>query len=163
MAETEIVRLKDLKGGMKIGVTFSAFDFIHPGHVLMLEDCKRRCDYLIVGIQVDPANNKDASYRDETGQKNKPIYTLDERVVMIKSIKYIDAYFTYETEVDLLDFLKNNDWDVRIIGSDWEGKKFTGCDLNKGQIYFHKREHNYSSTEFKRRLLERGNLVFKNK
>ena len=38
----------------KIGVTFSTFDLLHPGHILMLEDCKRVCDYLIVGVQSDP-------------------------------------------------------------------------------------------------------------
>jgi glycerol-3-phosphate cytidylyltransferase len=39
---------------MKIGITFSAFDLLHAGHVKMLEEAKLNCDYLIVGLQTDP-------------------------------------------------------------------------------------------------------------
>jgi glycerol-3-phosphate cytidylyltransferase len=39
---------------MKTGITFSAFDLFHAGHVKMLEEAKRQCEYLIVGLQTDP-------------------------------------------------------------------------------------------------------------
>ena len=39
---------------MKVGITFSAFDLLHAGHVKMLEDAKRECDYLICALQTDP-------------------------------------------------------------------------------------------------------------
>ena len=39
---------------MKTGITFSAFDLLHAGHVKMLEDAKRECDYLICALQTDP-------------------------------------------------------------------------------------------------------------
>ena len=39
---------------MKVGITFSTFDLFHAGHVKMLEEAKRQCDYLIVGLQLDP-------------------------------------------------------------------------------------------------------------
>ena len=51
----------------KIGVTFSTFDLLHPGHILMLEDCKRVCDYLIVGVQSDPTIDRKKS-EDEYSQ-----------------------------------------------------------------------------------------------
>lgn len=38
---------------MKIGITFSAFDLLHAGHVKMIEDAKRQCDYLIAALQTD--------------------------------------------------------------------------------------------------------------
>ena len=38
---------------MKVGITFSTFDLFHAGHVKMLEEAKRQCDYLIVGLHVD--------------------------------------------------------------------------------------------------------------
>ena len=40
---------------MKKGITFGAFDLFHAGHVLMLEEAKTVCDYLIVGLQTDPS------------------------------------------------------------------------------------------------------------
>ena len=39
---------------MIVGFTASTFDLLHPGHILMLEDCKNVCDHLIVGVQSDP-------------------------------------------------------------------------------------------------------------
>ncbi len=39
---------------MKVGITFSAFDLLHAGHVKMVEDAKRECDYLICALQTDP-------------------------------------------------------------------------------------------------------------
>ena len=29
---------------VKVGITFSAFDLLHAGHVKMLEEAKRQCD-----------------------------------------------------------------------------------------------------------------------
>ncbi len=139
----------------KIGVLFSAFDLLHPGHVRMLKDARAQCDYLIVGVQTDPTVDKE--YRAKTGKKNMPIYSLDERLEMIDAIKYVDEHFVYTTERELYDWLLNNDWDVRILGSDWKGKEYTGYDIQKGEIYFHKRDgHGLSSTEIRRRLEERA-------
>jgi glycerol-3-phosphate cytidylyltransferase len=39
---------------MKIGITFSAFDHLHAGHIKMLEHAKRQYDYLICALQTDP-------------------------------------------------------------------------------------------------------------
>ena len=38
----------------KTGITFSAFDLLHAGHIRMLAEAKQQCDYLIVGLQTDP-------------------------------------------------------------------------------------------------------------
>ena len=46
------------KNNKTIGFTCSAFDLIHPGHILMLKDCKNVCNYLIVGLQSDPTINR---------------------------------------------------------------------------------------------------------
>ena len=139
----------------KIGVTFSTFDLLHPGHIIMLEDCKKVCDYLIVGVQSDPTidrKKESDEYSVISGKpKNSPIQTLEERLIMIKSIKFVDEVFVYDTEKDLYNWLKNNNWDIRILGSDWQNKKFTGHDID-GELYFHKRDHDWSTTAFRNRL-----------
>jgi len=53
---------------MKIGITFSSFDLLHAGHVKMLEQAKKQCDYLIVGLQLDPSI--------ERKKKNKPSHSI---------------------------------------------------------------------------------------
>lgn len=137
----------------KIGVTFSAFDLCHAGHMRMLRDCKSQCDYLIVGLQNDPSTEADLSYRLETDNKpkNKPIMSIAERKEIIEAIKYVDEVFIYSTEEDLLNWLKTHTYHVRILGSDWEHKKYTGWDLPHTP-YFHKRDHNYSTSSLRERV-----------
>ena len=139
----------------KIGVTFSTFDLLHPGHIIMLEDCKNVCEHLIVGVQSNPTidRKKDSDeYSKISGkQKNTPIQTLEERLIMIKAIKFVDEVFVYDTEEDLYNWLINNKWDIRILGSDWEGKKFTGHNID-GDVHFHVRDHDWSSSAFRERL-----------
>ncbi len=48
----------------KVGITFSAFDLLHAGHIKMLEEAKRHCDFLIVGLQTDPTMDRP--------EKNRP-------------------------------------------------------------------------------------------
>ena len=67
---------------MKIGITFSSFDLLHAGHVKMLEEAKRQCDYLICGIQIDPTLDRP--------NKNKPTQTIVERYIQLKGCKFVD-------------------------------------------------------------------------
>ena len=121
----------------------------------MLEDCKNVCDHLIVGVQSDPTidrNKNSDEYSKISGKpKNSPIQTLEERLIMIKSIKFVDEVFVYDTEKDLYNWLNTNKWDIRILGSDWKGKKFTGHNID-GDIHFHVRDHDWSSSAFRQRL-----------
>lgn len=43
-----------IRNNFKIGITFSAFDLLHAGHIKMLEEAKGNCDYLIVALQAGP-------------------------------------------------------------------------------------------------------------
>lgn len=126
---------------MRIGFTCSSFDLLHAGHVLMLEDAKNQCDYLIVGLHTDPSI--DRSY------KRKPIQSIVERQIQLSAVKYVDEIIVYETEADLLEILKTRHIDVAILGSDYIDKDFNGKEFYKSkgiEIYYHPREHDYSST-----------------
>ena len=131
---------------MKIGFTCGSFDLLHTGHIIMLEDCKKQCDKLIVGLQTDPSIDRPLS-------KNKPIQTLEERRIQLESVRYVDQIAIYETENELHQILFDLNPDVRILGSDWEGKPFTGYSLHI-PIYFHKREHDYSTSNLRKRITE---------
>ena len=129
-----------------IGFTCSCFDLLHAGHILMLQDAKARCDKLIVGLQSDPTIDRP--------EKNKPIQSFEERKIQLEAVKYIDEIFVYETEEDLYKKLLDIKPDVRILGSDYIGKSFTGDDLDI-QIYYHERKHNYSTTNLREKIEER--------
>jgi glycerol-3-phosphate cytidylyltransferase len=130
------------------GITFGAFDLPHAGHCLMLEEAKQHCDWLIVGLQNDPSETP-VEYRGK--KKNKPIQRLDERYIQLKANRYVDEIVTYNTEEDLYKLLLELKPDIRIIGADWQGKKFTGYDLPM-KVYFNSRNHGYSTTELRERI-----------
>lgn len=137
----------------KIGFTCGAFDLCHAGHVLMFKECKDVCDYLIVFLQEDPSIDVGYREKEKNQSKNRPVMSLEERRIILDGIKYIDDVVTYTTEEDLYEKLKSLEADVRILGADWEGRKYTGWDLEH-EPYFNSRGHSFSTTELRERIVK---------
>ena len=138
---------------MKIGITFSAFDLFHAGHVKMLEEAKRQCDYLICALQTDPSVDRP--------EKNKPVQSVVERYIQLKACIYVDEIIPYTTEQDLEDVLRSFKIDVRIIGDEYKDISFTGrsyCEEKGIELYFNKREHRFSSSGLRKEVQEKENL-----
>ena len=135
---------------MKIGFTCSTFDLFHAGHIMMLKEAKQQCDYLIVGLQTDPTI-------DRPDTKNKPVQSMFERFVQLEACKYVDEIIPYSTEKELVDILLSYPVNVRILGDEYENKNFTGrqeC-INLGiKFYFNKRNHSFSTTELRQRVVD---------
>ena len=129
---------------MKKGITFGAFDLFHAGHVMMLEEAKTVCDYLIVCIQSDPSLDRK--------EKNKPVQSIVEREIQVSGCRYTDEVIIYNTEADLLDILDAVDWDVRVLGEEYKEKDFTGREQTLEKCHFNKRPHNFSSSELRKRV-----------
>ena len=133
-----------------VGFTASTFDLLHAGHVSMLREAKEQCTYLICGLQVDPSVDRP--------EKNKPVQTLVERYTQLAGIKYVDEIIPYQTDEDLEDILKMVNIDLRIIGSEYKDKTFTGratCAARGIEIYFNKRDHRFSTSDLRRRVGDR--------
>ena len=127
------------------GITFGSFDLCHYGHVLMFEECKKYCDYLIVGVQSDPSIDRP--------EKNSPIQSHTERLGIVRSLKFVDEVIPYDSEKDLIKILEKINPDIRILGADHKGKKFTGHELPIRCI-FNSRDHGYSTSELRKRVYE---------
>lgn len=130
---------------MITGITFGSFDLLHAGHVLMFQECKRRCDHLIVGLQTDPTMDRPT--------KNKPIQTVFERWIQINP--YVDQVIPYDTELDLLNMLAVLPVQRRFIGSEYFGQYIHGeeiCQKRGINICFVDRMHTYSSSELRKRI-----------
>ena len=135
-----------------VGITFSTFDFFHAGHVKMLEEAKTVCDYLIVGLQLDPSLDRP--------EKNKPVQSVIERYIQVSSCKYVDEVVPYLTEKDLDEILRSFKIDVRIIGEEYQDKDFTGkayCEQKGIAMYYNSRDHDYSSSEIRKRVSKNEN------
>ena len=74
----------------KIGITCSTFDFLHAGHIVMLEEAKRHCDYLVAALQSDPTI-------DRPDTKNKPVQSIVERQIQLSAVKFVDEVVIYNT------------------------------------------------------------------
>ena len=128
----------------KRGITFGAFDLFHAGHVLMVQEAKTVCDYLIVCIQTDPSTDRP--------EKNKPVQSIVERQIQVEACKYVDEIIVYNTEADVLQILNSIDWDVRIVGDEYRDKDFTGREETLDRCYFNTRPHTFSSSELRQRV-----------
>ena len=134
-------------GKPKQGFTCSAFDLLHAGHILMLEEARSQCDYLIVGLQNDPSIDR--------VEKNTPIQSLVERYLQLKAVRYVDEIIVYNTEKDLEDLLMILPIKIRFVGEEYKGKDLTGretCNKRGIEIYYNKREHTFSTTELRVRI-----------
>ena len=133
----------------KTGFIASTFDIMHPGYVLMLKECKDNCNYLVVGLHENPVW--------ERQEKNSPIMSLNERFLVLKSIRYIDEIAPYSNESELTNLLNFYNPDIRFLGSDYNTpemkKKITGRFLCK-EFYYINRFHDYSSSGIRTKIYE---------
>jgi glycerol-3-phosphate cytidylyltransferase len=135
---------------MKVGITFSAFDLFHSGHVAMLKEARSNCDYLMVGLQTDPTIDR---------PEKKPIQSVFERYVQLEGCKYIDEIIPYATEKDLEDILLTYKIDVRFIGEEYRDIEFTGkkiCVDKSINIHYNKRQHSFSTSGLRKRIEQNG-------
>ena len=128
-----------------VGVIAGNFDVIHPGYIYMLDECKKHCDILLLLLHEDPSI--------ERPEKIKPILDLNERNMILSSLKQIDRIITYQIESDLYDILKTEQIDIRFLGDDYKDKAFTGDDLDI-PIHYLDRSHGWSTTKFKKMIAE---------
>lgn len=138
-----------MSANKKIGITCSTFDLFHAGHVIMLEEAKRQCDYLIAAIQVDPTLDRTT--------KNKPVQSIIERQIQVSSCKHVDEIIVYSTEKELEDIFMALPIDVRILGEEYKDTEFTGKEIcmKRGiELYFNKRDHFFSSSDLRQRVFD---------
>ncbi len=95
-------------------LTFGTFDVFHLGHLRILQRAKELGDRLIVGISTDTLNfSKKDRY---------PVYSQEERLEIVTSIRYVDEVFFEESLEKKADYLKKYNADILVMGDDWKGK-----------------------------------------
>lgn len=128
---------------VKIGFTASTFDLFHAGHTVMLSEAKSYCDYLIVGLLVDPT-------RDRPGTKNRPVQGVFERYVQVSACKYVDEVIPFESEKELCDMILTINPDIRFCGIEYKDTEHTWKGLCP--IIYNQRRHSFSTTELRNRV-----------
>ena len=103
-----------MENGQTVGFTAGAFDMFHIGHLNLINNARKLCDYLIVGVNSDELIKH---------YKNKiAIIPFEERLAIVSSIKGVDR----TVRIDSLDkelVWKETAYDLLFIGSDWQGNE----------------------------------------
>lgn len=134
---------------MKFGFACGVFDVFHIGHVLMLEECRSKCDHLVVAV--NRAENINAEINPN---KQSPIFSVEERVKVLESCRYVDEVITYNSENELQALLNSGRFQVRFLGEDYKGKPITES-KSPMQIVYIDRSHGWSTSKLKNLLRDR--------
>lgn len=108
-----------------IGYTQGTYDMFHIGHLNLIRNAKRRCDYLIVGVNTDELV--------ESYKNKRPIIPLAERAEIVRAIKYVDEVIITNT-LDKSEIWEKVRFNEIYIGDDWKGNarwEKTGEELKK--------------------------------
>lgn len=93
---------------MKRVLTFGVYDMLHIGHMLLFQRAKALGDHLIVAVQ-------DGEFIQKYKPGTEMVYTTDERLYMVSTIRYVDEVVTYkDVDKDIQGF----DFDVFAVGQD---------------------------------------------
>lgn len=93
-----------------IGYTTGVYDLFHIGHLNILRQSKEMCNHLIVGVTVDEL----VAYKNK-----KSVIPFDERIEIIRAIKFVDEAVPQESHNKLLAWQKYR-FNVMFVGDDWK-------------------------------------------
>jgi glycerol-3-phosphate cytidylyltransferase len=95
-------------------ITFGTFDVFHVGHIRVLQRAAALGDRLVVGVSADALN---------VAKKGRaPVYTQDERMEIVASLRVVDEVFVEESLEQKRDYILRYHADVLVMGDDWAGK-----------------------------------------
>ena len=140
---------QDGERGPIVGLFAGSFDLCHAGHVQALAFAKQYCDEVIAALQVDASK--------ERLDKRRPVQSMFERWLQLKSCRFVDEIIPYEDETDLYNLLATLNINIRFIGADWYNKDITCqdiCKVRNIQIMWVPRYHSYSTTELRARVCD---------
>lgn len=129
---------------MKTILTFGVYDMLHIGHMLLFKHAKElfpaEDTKLIVAVQ-------DGDYILKYKPDTKMVYTTEERLYMVSTIRYVDEVVVYK-DVDI--DIKNIEFDVFAKGPDQNHEGFqravSWCTANKKTVVTIPRTEGISSS-----------------
>ena len=123
----------------KIVWTNGCFDILHRGHIELFKYAKSLGDYLVVGIDTD---ERVRAAKGDT----RPFNTIEDRVMLLESIKYIDEVRVFDSNEELDTQVLLSAAEVMVVGSDYKDKEVIGS-RHAQEVIFFDRIDGYSTTK----------------
>lgn len=120
-------------------VVNGSFDVFHLGHLRLLEYAKSWPNAYVLVL-----TDTDRRIRELKGP-TRPVNTAYERASLLAALKCVDRVEIFDTDEDLINYIKDFQPDIMIKGSDWQGGRIIGGEHAK-RIIFYDRLGTYSST-----------------
>jgi choline-phosphate cytidylyltransferase len=98
----------------KTVITFGTFDVFHVGHLRVIQRAAALGDRLVVGVSADALNMRKKG--------RAPVFSQDERLEIVASLKPVDAVFVEESLELKRDYILEHRADVLVMGDDWAGR-----------------------------------------
>ena len=111
------------KNGLRIGFTNGCFDLLHQGHLYSISEAKKKCDYLIIGL------NSDISVAKLKGS-NRPIDEQAYRVLKLSKLNDVDAIIIFHDETPLR-LIKDINPNILFKGVDYKDREIVGSKFVK--------------------------------
>lgn len=129
--------------GKTVVYTSGTFDMLHANHIKMIEYARSLGDILIIGVNTDELVE---SY------KSTPIIPFEERITLVKALKYPDIVIPQHS-LDHTEKVRKLNFDVFVVGDDWVGKYDYLKELGVDVVYFPYGQ-GVSSTKLKEKIYE---------
>lgn len=134
---------------MKKVIVNGTFDILHLGHLRLLQFAKSIPDsYVYVLIDSDKRVK-------ELKGNSRPIHNEYERASFLSALKAVDRVDIFDTDQELINYIKNFSPDVMVKGSDYKDKPIIGAEFCK-KIIFYDRLEKYSTTNKIQDIVNRG-------
>ena len=129
------------KSNKIIGFTNGCFDLLHKGHLLLISESRKKCDFLIIGL------NSDASIKNIKG-KDRPYEKEIKRIENLELNSNVDAIILFNDKTPL-NLIKKISPNILIKGADYIDKTVIGSEYianNGGKVEFVEILPGYSTT-----------------
>lgn len=118
LCDGKLAPVSETAGLYEVGYVPGVFDLFHVGHLNLLRNAKRRCNYLIAGVLTDELV--------EHFKRRRPVISYAQRAAVVEAVRYVDRVVPVDfSNTRKIDAWNRYHYDCHFSGND-HGADWTG-------------------------------------